>query len=174
MANYRAGQVIDRLLVLARALPGHRDPNGTTSTDGLVTVYDGPEIRATDDAIDQTFVVIGWSGADPDALEPAASSNWVAGPIAATTRPRDETTVIACKVISQRGELMKAARDAAIAELEAVAGICRSDPSLGIDTSATIGGVRTLAWVTAGTMLQYDERGYVCEIEFTVTYQTRV
>jgi hypothetical protein len=179
MANYRVGQVIDRLLVLTRALAGHRDPNGTMSTDGLVTVYDGPEVRSTDDAIDSTLLIIGWSGDDTDALEEAASSSWTSGPIAATSsgtpiRPRDETTTVSCKVISQRAETMKAARDGAITELEAVAQLCRNDPSLGIDTSATIGGVRTLAWVTAGSMVQYLDAGYVCELDFTVSYNARV
>jgi hypothetical protein len=174
MANYRVGQVIDRLLVLTRALPGHRDPNGTTSTDGLVTVYDGPEVRSTDDAIDNTLLVIGWSGTDTDALEEAASSSWTSGPIASTVRPRDETTIVACKVISQRGDSPKAARDGAVAEVEALAQLCRNDPSLGIDTSATIGGVRTLAWVTAGSVVQYLDAGYVCEIDVTVSYNTRV
>jgi len=174
MANYRLSQLIDQILVLARALPGHRAPDGTSSTAGLVTVYDGPEIRSTDDAIDTTWLVIGWSGDDLDQLEEAATSTWTSGPIAAIVRPRDETTTVNCKAVSQRAETMKAARDGAVAEVEAVAQLCRNDPSLGIDTSATIGGVRTLAWVTAGSVVQYLDKGYVCEIDFTVSYNTRV
>jgi hypothetical protein len=170
----RVAQVIDRLLVLGRALPNHRSPTGLTSTAGLVTVFDGPEIRSTDDAIDQTLVVVGWSGDDDDNLSEAATISLTSGPIAATNRPRDEATTINCKVISQRADSSSAARNAVVAEVEAFAGLCTTDPSLGISTSDTIGGVRTLAWVTAGSLVQYLSKGYVAEMDFTVSYSTRV
>jgi hypothetical protein len=170
----RVAQVIDRILVLGRAASGHRAPGDTSPTPGLVTVYDGPEVRSTDDAIDQTFVVIGWSGDDDEALEIAARMVLTSGPIAATNRPRDEITTITCKVVSHRAESVAEARNAALAEVVVFAAICRSDPSLGINTADTIGGVRTLAWVTAGTLTQYLSKGYVAEFEFTISYQTRV
>jgi hypothetical protein len=172
--QFRIGQVIDQLLVLSRALSGHRDPDGTDSTAGLVTVYDGPQVRSTDDAIDSTFLVIGYGGDGPDDISTAGSGRWSSGPIAGTVRPRSEVASVSCKIVSHRGESPKLARDAALAELNAVAGICRSDPSLGIDTSSTIGGVRTLAYVTGGQMVQYLRRGFVCEITFDITYDARV
>jgi hypothetical protein len=170
----RVAQVIDRLLVLSRALPNHRAPTGTVSTSGLVTVYDGPEVRSTDDAIDQTIVVVGWSGEDDDDLAVPATLTLTAGPIAATNRPRDEQGTINCKVISHRADSVANARDAVVAEVVAFAELCRVDPSLGINTSDTIGGVRTLAWVTAGSLVQYLSKGYVAEMDFTVSYSTRV
>jgi hypothetical protein len=170
----RVAQVIDRLLVLGRALPGHRSPTGLVSTAGLVTVFDGPEIRSTDDAIDQTMVIVGWSGDDDDNLAQAATIGLTGGPIAASNRPRDEQGTINCKAISHRADSVALARDAVIAEVVAFAELCRVDPSLGISTSDTIGGVRTLAWVTAGSLVQYLSKGYVAEMDFTVSYSTRV
>lgn len=170
----RVAQVIDRVLVLGRTAAGHRAPGDVTSTTGLVTVYDGPEVRSTDDAIDSTFVVIGWSGDDDDSIELVARMQLTSGPIAAANRPRDEITAITCKAISHRADSVKEARDAALAEVAVFAQICRSDPSLGINTTDTIGGVRTLAWVTAGSLFQYLHNGYVAEFEFTINYQTRV
>lgn len=172
--QFRTGQVIDALVSICRGTTGHRAPGATLSTLGLVTVYDGPELFSTDDAIDDTLLIIGWSGESSDQLSTTARGSFRTGPIAATVRPRDEATTIACKAISQRAETAKQARDAAIAELAVVAGVCRSDPSLGINTSATIGGVRLLAFVTAGTLTQYQDKGYVAEIDFDVTYSTRV
>lgn len=170
----RIGQVTDKVLTLVRALPNHRGPSDTVSTPGLVTVYDGPEVNSTDDQIDNTFVVIGWSGTNHDDLETMGRISLRAGPIAAANRPRDETTTIQCLVSSGRGETMKAARDAALAELEAVAALLRSDPSLGLDTSATIGGRRVYAWVTAGDLTEYLAKGYTADIGFTITYTARV
>jgi hypothetical protein len=170
----RTAQVIDALIAGVRALPGHRAPDGTVSGADLVTVYDGPEIRSTDDAIDESWVVIGWSGSGPDDLNPAAQVNLSRGPIAATNRPRNEVVTISCLASARRGESTKAARDLVTAELDAVAGLLRSDPSLGINTAGTIGGVRTIAYVTAGTLSQYLLDGYVAEWEFTVTYESRV
>jgi hypothetical protein len=170
----RMAQIIDRLLVLSRALPNHRAPVGIVSTSGLVTVFDGPEVRSTDDAIDQTMVVVGWSGDDDESLEIAASLTLAGGPIAATNRPRDEQGIINCKAISHRADSVAIARDSVIAEVVAFAELCRADPSLGLSTSDTIGGVRTLAWVTAGSLVQYLSKGYVAEMDFTVSYSTRV
>jgi hypothetical protein len=58
--------------------------------------------------------------------------------------------------------------------LETLAGVCRSDPSLGIDGSATIGGYKMLARVTAGNFTQQLVNGYECWWAFTIDYSTRV
>lgn len=170
----RVGQVIDAVIAKLAITSGFRLNGDTNSTTGLITVFDGAEIRATDDAIDQVLLVIGYPGDNPDELEPAAQIALSSGPIASTSRPRDEQTSIACKAISHRAESQKDARDAGLAALVAVAMMCRADPSLGINTSGTIGGVRTLAWVTAGQLTQYLHNGYVAELDFTISYQSRV
>lgn len=169
----RTAQVIDALVAGTRALAGHRAPDGTASGK-LVTVYDGPEIRSTDDAVDDAWLVIGWSGSGADDLEPAAQVIQSRGPIAATNRPRNEVVTVNCLASVRRGESAKLARDLATAELGVVAELLRADPSLGINTAGTIGGVRTIAFVTAGTLTQYLLDGYVAEWSFTVTYDSRV
>lgn len=170
----RVGQVIDAVIAKLAATTGFRLYGDSNSTADLVTVFDGAEIRATDDNIDQVLLVIGWAGDDPEQTSAAADIALTTGPIAATNRPRDEQTSIACKVMSHRAGTQKEARDAGLATLVAVAKVCRADPSLGINTSDTIGGVRTLAWVTAGQLTQYLHNGYVAELDFTISYQSRV
>lgn len=170
----RVAQVIDRLVVLARALPNHRGPEDQTGAVGVTTVFDGPEIRSTDDLSDGAMLIIGYPGDNPDELVAAANSTITYGPIAATNRPRDEVGTIICRAISQRAETAADARNGALAEVEAVAAICRADPSLALNTADTIGGVRTITFVTAGDMFQYLDRGYTCEWEFSVTFKTRV
>lgn len=170
----RVAQVIDVLVAGTRALPGFRYWSDVTTAAGLTTVFDGAEHRATDDHAEGSLLIVGWPGDDADAVELAATTSLSSGPIAATNRPRDEVGTVQCKAISQNKETQKQARDGALAVITAVASFCRADPSLGIQTSDTIGGVRTIAWVTAGTLAQYLRSGYVAEWDFTVTFKTRV
>jgi len=170
----RLAQVMDRLVELARALPGHRGPTDYTTADDLITVYDGPEIRATDDRAPGGHLVIGWPGDSADTVTAAGSTSVEAGPIASTARPRDEVGTIICRAIQDQAGTAKDARDGALAQIASVAALCRSDPSLGLNTSDTIGGVRTITFVTAGDLYQYLSGGYTCEWEFSITYKTRV
>lgn len=170
----RVAQVIDFLVSGLAANASFRRPDDETYGPDLITVWDGPEFRSSEDHSKSAHVVIGYGGDDPEALEPSAATELVAGPLAAMVRPRDETLTVSCRSICDSGETPKIARDTALAGIEAVANLCRSDPSLGIDASATIGGVVVRAWVTAGTLLQYLEAGYTAEWEFTVTVRTRV
>lgn len=169
----RIGQVIDALVSKIGDLPGFRFPTGTESMDES-TVWDGPEWQVVEDHAPGGHVVIG----DPGEFEtptPAATSTWQAGPIASTNRPRNEVTQIACLATAQKHETVKDARDACLAMLTAVAAVCREDPSLGIDTSATVGGVRTITYVTAGSFTQsLGPNGFTARLDFTVTYDTRV
>jgi hypothetical protein len=139
MAETRVAQVIDALIARLGGTAGFRLNGDSNSAADLVTVFDGAEIRSTDDSIDQVLLVIGWAGDNPDETEPAATIALSSGPIAATNRPRDEITSISCKVMSHRASTQKEARDAGLAALTAVAKVLRSDPSLGINTSDTIG-----------------------------------
>jgi hypothetical protein len=170
----RTAQVIDALVELCAAEATFRRPSEVTYDSTLITVWDGPEFRSGQDYGGGGHLVIGFGGDDPEAQEAAASTELSAGPMAASVRPRDEELTINCRAVQDHGETPKRARDGALAVIDAVALVCRSAPDLGIDASATIGGVTVRAWVTAGTMLQYLQAGYTCEWSFTVTVRTRV
>jgi hypothetical protein len=170
----RINQVLDMLVARTAALAACRRPDDTISTEGLITIWDGPEWRSYDDHIQGAHVVIGYGGDDPEALTPAAVTALKAGPMAGAVRPRDEEGTITCRAVFDRADSAKLARDGALAALVMVADLCRSDPSLTIDASATVGGVVVRCWVTAGTLLQYLQAGYTAEYEFTVTFKTRV
>jgi hypothetical protein len=174
MTQQRVVQVIDALIARTSALPGYRLPGSVGQFGSTTTVYDGPQFTSTDDIEPGGFLVIGWSGADSDHLEPAAESSWVSGPIAGSVHPRDETTTITCMAIAQRAESVRDARVAAFQQLSDVAAVCRADTSLGINTADVIGGVNTLCYVAAGQLIQYALNGYVAELGFSVTYQARV
>jgi|SRR6187549_766700 len=170
----RVAQVIDALVERCTALPTFRGSDELTYDPDLVTVWDGPGFRAGEDYSKGAHLIVGFGGPDPEAQEAAATTEISAGPMAASIRPRDEVLSINCRAVLDSGETAKIARDGALAVIEAVAEVCRIAPDLGIDASATIGGVKVRAWVTAGTMLQYLQSGYTCEWSFTVTVSTRV
>jgi hypothetical protein len=174
MAETRVAQVIDALVTGMRATAGFRSPTSASTTAGLTTVYDGPEVWTTDDRDGQSLLVIGYSGSDPDEQTATAESSFTRGPIAVPARPRDEVSVIHCRAIADGRETPKIARDAALATIAAVSLFCRTDPSLGINTSDTVGGVRTIAFVTTGDLIQYLMRGHTAEWAFDVGFSTRV
>jgi hypothetical protein len=127
----RLPQVIDALVSLARALPGHRDPESETVTSG-VPVFDGPSYGITSDRA-VTWIAVGWSG-DPDAPEDAGGAMQVTAALG--DKQRDEAGSIRVRVVSQtgdrRGAAMKTCRDAAFAEMALIEGLCRSTPRLGL------------------------------------------
>jgi hypothetical protein len=169
----RIGQVIDALVQQIGDRPGWRFPTGRESMDES-TVWDGPEWQKVEDHAPGGHVVIGWPG-EFDSPVPAASTTWESGPIASSNRPRDEVTAVTCLATAQKHETVKDARDACMVLLAEVAAVCREDPSLGIDTAATVGGVRTITYVTAGSFTQlFGPNGFTAELQFTVTYKTRV
>jgi hypothetical protein len=170
----RIAQIIDRLVTLSAALPGYRMADAETTASNTTAVWDGPEVRSSDDASDGSELVIGWSGPSADEALASASSSIKAGPMAGPNRPREEEGFVNCLAIGQNAPTPKAARDAALQVVEDVAELCRSTPDLGIDTSGTIGGVLTRAYVTAGDLVQYLQDGYVAEWQFTVNFKTRV
>jgi hypothetical protein len=170
----RAAQVVDAVLALTRAQTGYRSPSSTGYSESAVTVFDGPEFLSTDDYADGGSLIVGFSGLDDTESTVAGTVTLNTGPIAASVRPRDEQGSINCMAISPRRDTPKQARDSALAMLETLAGVCRSDPSLGIDGSATIGGYKMLARVTAGNFTQQLVNGYECWWAFTIDYSTRV
>lgn len=169
----RLGQAIDAVLSQLYDAPNFRRPDEQELGFDETTVWDGPQWHTSEDHAPGAHLVIGWSG---DGEEPtqAAATTWTAGPIAASTRARDETTVIQCIAVSQHHDTPKEARDSVLGVVSQVGVLCRSLPDLGIDSSTTIGGVRTVAQLNAGTFSQWLERGFTAQLEFTVTYQTRV
>jgi hypothetical protein len=170
----RIGQVIDALVGLAGTATGYRLPQDVTSADGMVTVFDGPEIRSTDDAVlDGGLLVIGWSGSGGDDVQDGASAVLAGRVIASTVHARDETSAIVCMAIYQSAGTPKEARDGVIGIFGTVANLCRTDPTLGL-SPATFGGIRVKVEVTAGTLTQYLDAGYNAEFQFTITYNTRV
>lgn len=83
---------------------------------------------------------------------------------------RDEDGVVNCFALSWNGDgNQKAARDSVFATCEAVAALCRADPSL---------GVPQLLWSsfgTRGTPSQgVDTQGALCAVEFQVSYKARI
>lgn len=172
MTETRLGQVIDALVNGLGATTGFR-PSFSEEYATATTVWDGPEWQVVEDHGAGGNVVIGYSG-PRGARSASATSTWAAGPIAGTNRPREEVTQVNCFATAQRHGTPRGARNEAIAIVSAVAAFCRSDPSLGINTSGTIGGVSTLTSLTAGSIVQFADRGFTCEIDFTITYKARV
>jgi len=129
-----------------------------------VNVYDGYGV--SDDPAD--FLMIGSNNADDtgdvnagDLRQEWANANHTA---------RDEEGEVNCFALSWNGDgNQKAARDAAFAICEAVATVCRNDPSLGIPT---------LLWTSFGsrsTPLQnQDSTGALCAVEFQVSFRARI
>lgn len=173
MTQIRTGQVIDALVAQLRAQPGFRS-KWTYGTNPDTTVWDGPEWQNSEDHAPGAHVVIGFGGLDRDDRQPAATANWTAGPMASSVRARQETGTIACMAICDRADTPKIARDTVFAVASMVAQLDRLDPALGIDTSETIGGVRTVVTVTAGVLTQWAREGFTATQAFTVSYETRV
>lgn len=161
--------VVDGLLTVMRGTAGYRSPS-TTGTG--IPVFDGPEVFATEDR-PAVWLVVGSPGEDGG--DEPGSAGQVAGPLAASTRPRDETGVVECLAVAQSGDApvggVRAVREAARAVVAAVESALRvgvSAPTLGLaaDVVAQVTSVRWSQYLT--------DRGPVCEAQFTVSYRARV
>lgn len=170
----RAAQLADRLVALMGAQTGYRLNSALSTTTGLTTVWDGPEFRESEDHAPGAHLIVGYSGDSADGVSPAITVTQAPGPIAAIVRPRDEMVSVICRAVYDMAETPKLARDGALVPINDVAEQCRLDQTLGIDASATVGGVLVRCFVTVGSMVQYMRNGYTCEWEFTVTARTRV
>lgn len=159
--------VLDALVTLARASAGHRDPEARLSG---VPVFDGPQYGITADRAG-TWLAIGWSG-EPDAPEDAGDGEQTIATIGNADRTRDDGGEIRCRAVSQSGDraAMKAARDAAFAEMALLETICRTNPTLGLDPSwmrrATVSGRYSIR--------QEYAAGPVCTLDFLIEYKARI
>jgi hypothetical protein len=172
MSQFRLIQILGVIVPGMQAQAGYRGPL-TVGSDTAVTVWDGPEIRSSDDYALGGHLIIGWSGDSLDEVTPAGAAQLTQGPIAATNRPRNETGAINCRAIAQQGETALDTRVAAGQIVSDVAAYLRSDPSMGIDTADTIGGVRSMAYVTDLSITQYQRNGFTVEIDFVISYGAR-
>lgn len=129
-----------------------------------VRVYDGDEV--TEDPGD--FLMIGSNNTDDtgDVNAGEFRQAWAN----ANHTARDEEGEINCLSLSWNGDgNQKAARDAAFATCEAVAAMCRTNPSL---------GVASLLWTSFGTRgtpwQNHDENGAMCLVEFQIAFRARI
>lgn len=167
MTTARLPAVLDALVALARAEPGHRDPESATSG---VPVFDGPQYGITSDRL-TTWLAIGWSG-DPDSPEDAAEAGQTIGTIGSAARTRDELGEIRCRAVSQTGDRAapKATRDAVFAEMAVMETICRTNPTLGLDPS----WMRRATIANRYSIRQENKAGPVCTLDFVIEFRTRI
>lgn len=169
----RVPGVIDTVVTGMRATTGYRTP-GDTGTG--FPVFDGPELYLHELPNTVGYLVIGYVD-DPSEPSPSSESMFAQGPMG-PQHSRDETATISCLASASHGDAddgsASAIRALTVGIMGDVANYCRINPSLGLDTSGVVGGIRTRAFVTAGTMFQYLNGGVVCDWVFTITYQARV
>lgn len=170
----RTAQLIDALIARMAAQPGYRLNDSRTTTAGMTTIWDGPEFRTSEDKAPGAHLIVGYSGDSATAVSAAATVAQTHAPIDAAVRSRDEVVTLVCRGVYDAAETPKLARDGALTTINDVAEQCRLDQTLGIDASATVGGVLVRCFVTAGSMIQYLNNGFTCDWEFTVTCRTRV
>lgn len=173
----RAADVIDNVVTAMRSVTGYRSPADTGT--GFV-VFDGPELYVTEIPGNLGYVVIGYAD-DPDEPSPSTESVITAGPMVPNVHPRDEVLTIGCIASWSSGDAEfgspSTARRAAMGIMGDVANYVRVNPSLGLDTSGVVGGVRLRSFVTAGAMTQYVggvSGGFTCDWVFTITTNARI
>lgn len=136
-----------------------------------VNVYDGYGV--TNDYGD--YLMVGVDDPDSSSYAPSMSQTQVMA-TAGTPRSRDEEgtvpNVIYCFTGDSGDAAQKAVRVSAYAALEAVAGILRADPSLGITAPAAQVMVCQIGTVTLDQLP--DERGTAALITFTVAFMARI
>jgi hypothetical protein len=132
-----------------------------------VLVKDG--FGVTDDPGDVLMIGVD----DPDSPSNASSASAEqAWPHTGIDLDRDETGYITCAATSWNGDGeagQKAARDAVFAIADAVAALCRANPSLGVDG---------LLWTSYGTQADLqqgqDSNGAIALLTFRIDYQARL
>ncbi len=170
--------VVDALVELARALPGHRGPADNSDED-LVLVLDGPEFELTGD-LAPTFLIVG------GALDVDGEGHGESGQAVATLgrHDRDDSGEVRCQVVAQTGglvlpsdvvtvgrETVKALRDRARAVLDGLDAAVRTDVTLGITARRMVAEIGPRI-----TFRQYqvDGGGAVVSIEFVVAFKSRI
>lgn len=172
----RVADVIDATVTQMRSATGYRAPSDLSSTG--FPVFDGPEIWNYNLQASTGYLIIGVAGVGDETPEPSSTSDFTAGPIG-PPRSRDEVGVITCLagygVADYSDGAASTCRRAAMGIVADVADLCRDDPSLGLDSSGVVGGIRTRTWVTAGAMNQYRmPDSTVCDWLFTLTFTARL
>lgn len=147
--------IIDALVAAATsALPG-------------VTVTDGQGVTGNTNAV----LMIGVNS--PDITVPATAANSQQAPATySTNRTRDETGDVYCTAVAWNGNNdQKQARDDAFALAEAVADLCRTNPSLGLSA----GGYVVCGYGGTGQLDQdQDDSGATASLVFSVAFRARI
>lgn len=165
MTTTRWAAVVDGLVAAMRARSGFQAPSSIGSD---VIVFDGPEVDNRPEDVD-AYLVIGVPGDGPQSGDRSGQVDHAFGPMA-STRPRDETGLVECRAVAQLGDVdTSGARTAALALVAAVEDQLRTTPTLGLDPA-------WMRWaaVTRHELRQYLSGGSVCEIDFTVSFLTRL
>jgi hypothetical protein len=167
MPSTRWAQVTDALLNLTAAQAGYRRYGGASG----ILVLDSIEAWSTDTLAD-SYLVIGWTNPDGSDIESGSSSQaWVtAGRVS-----REETGSVRCRAVAQPGTIdPKAARDAAVAVVDTVGAVLRTDNTLGLVAAPTSAPHMTAYLGSRMSVDQYLRAGAVCAITFDVEYSTRI
>jgi hypothetical protein len=171
MATSRWQDVSLALITLMRAAPGYCAP-AAAYTSGLIPVYDSVEVHAQAAGNVPAYLVVRWPGQPDEATEPGQAGQSLR--TLGTNRARDERGEIRCRAVHQTGDLdvagaVSASWAAAFAIVGDVEDLIRADPTLGVAAPrmlVQVGGLDRATQRTAG--------GTVTELDFTVTYDTRI
>ena len=170
MASSRWDQVCVALVAAMRARPGYCAPTAVVA--GAVVVLDSTEVAMTEPAAER-WLAVRWAG-DPLALLSSGSTGQALRTIG-TNRARDERGTVRCRAVHQGGDVnltgaAPASWAAAFGVLADVEDLARTSPTLGLVTP------RMLVQVAAidDARQTIAESGLVTEIDFTLTYDTRI
>lgn len=169
-------QILDALVSGLRAYTGgtvtFRAPDG--SADG-VTVYDGPEWLVGTRRDADGFVVIGYGGEDLEARPADASGSSGSGSTSvraiSTESLKDHEDEFDCVAVAT-DSTPSAARLAAHAMADALDSFLRTDPTLGIATSAD-GQVFHVQVTERPELRQWVSDQFWCALVVTLTAKTR-
>ena len=146
--------VVDALVALGRTVV----PTGVTVADGMPKPKDPAD-----------FLAVGVPSLDDGGSLFSGEARHTWAEVGGLSR--DEEAFVNCLAAARsRDETVKDARDKAYAIVEAIAGLCRSNPTL---------GVPSLLWtshgVTVNPVLLYEAgRGVSYVVEFQVAYRARI
>lgn len=168
MTTSRWQQISVALLAALRAQPGWCAPAAWVT--GLVPVYDGVEVLLTDSAHVPGYVVIRWAGTEEDPRDTGLARRQIA---TLGHRARDEIGTIRCRAVAQNGDAdlegaATACYAAAFGLLDTVGALVLADPTLGLATP------RLVVQVGDHDVRQYAGDGLTTEIDFEITYTTRI
>lgn len=159
--------VLTALVDGMRARPGYRDWRTRGSE---IPVYDGPEVEDGDDR-PGTLLVVGYGGELDDAIDDSAGGE-VSVRAMSPASPKEEVGEVECLAVVASGDKdVRGVRAAAVAVMDDVDDLLRSDPRLGIPTDARgqIIHVQLIQW----RLQQYSDEGAIAELRFTHRFTAR-